>query len=323
MINESRGTPSLIREVFNEIKKDLDGLLKSNISNSISIVINKNLLVNNEQVELKSNLKIVIDFDPMSIGYNGNINFLSCIKSDFKECIISLSIPNDPDNKKVYKSLIHELTHLYELYQIKDIFYSTSWQKSISLSDFDKTSIKPYLEYFRDIFYISLPHEVRATISSIEIFLISLFTKDVNILKTELEKTTEWNRYESIRDFDPYKISSNLIADYKSNNVIRMLNVFNKINNINFQLKVESDIFRYFKGWKKYLKRVSKKMYSKIEKKIIEISNNRETYDGEIYETHIDKMILSYEDYRKNGRREKNLADILFPDINDFLNETC
>ena len=318
MINESRGTPSLIKEVFNEIKNDLDDILKSNKSNSISIDIDKNLSVNDKQVDLKSNLKILITFNPKSTQYNGNINFLTCIKSDFKECVISLSIPDHPDNKRVYKSLIHELTHLYELYQVKDIFYSTSWRKSVSLSDFGKTPIKPHIEYFRDIFYISLPHEVRATISSIEIFLISLFTKDIDILKTELKKTTEWNRYESIRDFDPDMISTSLINDYNSNNVIRMLNIFNKINNIDFLLKTESDILRYFKGWKKYLSSVSKKMYDKIEKKIIEISN-REISDAEIYETHEDKNILSYEDYRNNGRRERNLSDLLFPDINDFL----
>jgi len=317
-VNESRGTPSIIKEIFNEIKNDLDDILKSNISNSISIDIDKNLFINNKQVELKSNLKILFNFNPTYKQYNGSINFLTCIKNDFKDCIISLLIPNFPDNKRVYKSLIHELTHLYELYQIKDIFYSTSWQKSIFLSDFDRTEIKPYIEYFRDIFYISLPHEVRANISSIEIFLISLFTKDPDILEIELKKTTEWNRYESIRNFNPDELSSNLINDYKSNNVIRMLNIFNNINNINFILKNESDILRYFKGWKKYLNKVSEKMYSKIKKKITEISN-KEINDDEIYETHEDKNILSYEDHRKKNIRERNLSELLFININDFL----
>jgi hypothetical protein len=159
---------------------------------------------------------------------------------------------------------------------------------------------------------------IRATISSIEIFLISLFTKDPDILRNELKKTTEWNRYESIRDFDPEQLSNHLINDYKPNNVIRMLNIFNKINNINFILKNESDILRYFKGWKKYLNRVSEKMYSKIEKKIIEISN-KEPYGGEIYETHEDKNILSYEDHRKKNRRERNLSYLLSINVNDFL----
>jgi hypothetical protein len=158
---------------------------------------------------------------------------------------------------------------------------------------------------------------VRATISSIEIFLISLFTKDIDILKNELQKTTEWNRYESIRDFNPDELSSNLINDYKSNNVIRMLNIFNKINNINFILNQESDILNYFKGWKKYLNKVSEKMYSKIEKKIIEISN-KEPNDDEIYETHEDKNILSYEEYRDKNIREINPSDTRY-NINDFL----
>jgi hypothetical protein len=182
----------------------------------------------------------------------------------------------------------------------------------------NRTEIKPYIEYFRDIFYISLPHEVRATISSIEIFLISLFTKDTDILKNELKKTTEWDRYESIRNFDPDELLTNLITDYSSNNVIRMLNIFNKINNINFTLKEESDILRYFKGWKKYLNRVSEKMYSKIEKKIIEISN-KESNNHDIYETHEDKNILSYDDHRKRNLREKNLSELLSFNINDFL----
>lgn len=317
-VNESRGTPSIVKEIFNDIKSDLDNILESNISNSIFIDIDKNLLVNNKQVSLKSNLKIIFNFNENTKQYNGNINFLTCIKSNFKDSIISLSIPKYPDKKRVYKSLIHELTHLYELYQIKDIFYSTSWQKSISLSQFDRTEIKPYIEYFRDIFYISLPHEVRATISSIEIFLISLFTKDKDVLENQLKKTTEWNRYESIRDFNPDELSKSLIDDYGSTNVIRMLNIFNNINNIDFKLKKESDVSKYFKGWKKYLNRVSEKMYSKIEKKIIEISN-KEPYDGEIYETHEDRNILRYEDYKKKNRRESNLLDILSININDFI----
>jgi hypothetical protein len=165
---------------------------------------------------------------------------------------------------------------------------------------------------------LSLPHEVRATISSIEIFLISLFTKDIEILRDELKKTTEWNRYESIRNFDGDKLSQNLINDYNSDNVIRMLNIFNKINNINFILKKESDINKYFKGWEKYLNRVSEKIHSKIEKKIIEISN-KEPNDNEIYEEHEDKNILSYDEHRKKNLREKNLSDLLFFNINDFL----
>lgn len=317
-INESMGTPSLIREIFNEIKIDLDRILNSNTSDSILISVNKSLLIKDKQVSLKSKLKITISFNQKSPQYNGNINFLSCIKSEFEECIIYLSIPEYPDKKRTYKSLMHELTHLYELYQVKDIFYSTTWQKSIFLSEFDKTEIKKYIEYFRDIYYISLPHEIRATISSIEIFLISLFTKDINILKSELGKTTEWNRYESIRDFDPNKISISLINDYKYNNVIRMLNIFNKINKINFILKNESDIFKYFQGWKKYLNKVSKNMLHKIERKLKEIAN-KSNDDSEIYETHHDRNIVSYDDYQRKLRRQRNLDDILSLDINEFF----
>jgi len=194
-VNESRGTPSIIKEIFNDIKIELDDILKSNISNSISIDIDKNLLINNKQLNLKSSLKILFVFKNTT-QYNGNINFLTC--------------------------------------------------------------------------------------------------------------------------FDPDELSTNLINDYSSNNVIRMLNIFNKINNINFILKKESDIIKYFKGWKKYLNRVSEKMYSKIEKKIIEISNKNPNND-EIYETYEDKNILSYDEHRKKNLREKNLSELLSFNINDFI----
>jgi hypothetical protein len=59
--------------------------------------------------------------------------------------------------------------------------------------------IKPYIEYFRDIFYISLPHEVRATISSIEIFLISLFTKDIEWLDKKNNFDPDKSNLEFIR----------------------------------------------------------------------------------------------------------------------------
>lgn len=49
------------------------------------------------------------------------------------------------------------------------------------------------------------------------------------------------------------------------------------------------------------------------------VLSNKEPYDGEIYETHEDKNILRYEDYRKKNRRERNLSDILSININDFL----
>ena len=325
MINESRSTPSIIRVIFNEIKKDLDSILDSNKSNLISININKNEPVNNKIVSLKSNQKIDIKFDTINDKYNGNINFLSCIKSNFENCIISLSIPNSPEKSRVYKSLIHELTHLYELYQVKDIFYSTSWIKSKRLSDFDTSDFntsdfndKSLIRYFRDIYYVSLPNEVRATISSIEIFLICLITKDPNTLKSELEKTTEWNRYESIRDFNPTEYSSDLIMEYGSKNTIEIINNFNKINNINYTIKTISDIIKYFNGWKKYLNDVAIKMNKKINKKIIEISN-RENKDEDSY-LHEDKdIIISYKSYLKENRRENNLHDLTFPNINDYF----
>jgi len=145
-----------------------------------------------------------------------------------------------------------------------------------------------------------------------------LITKDPNTLKSELEKTTEWNRYESIRDFNPTEYSSDLIMEYGSKNTIEIINNFNKINNINYTIKTISDIIKYFNGWKKYLNDVAIKMNKKINKKIIEISN-RENKDEDSY-LHEDKdIIISYKSYLKENRRENNLHDLTFPNINDYF----
>lgn len=172
--------------------------------------------------------------------------------------------------------------------------------------------------YFRDIYYASLPHEIRATISSLEIYLISFESKDPMFLRNELEKTNEWKRYESMVNFDPDSLSSDMIMEYGLKNTLYILNLFNRINKINSKnLESISDVLKYFKVWKKYLTHISSNIKIKIDKKIKEISESKE---DNLY-IHEDKEIMNYEDYLKIGLREKNLEDLIDFDINSFVTD--
>lgn len=313
-INESNGTPDILKEVINDISNDIDKIISSKVSDNIILDIDKSKLINNINIFLKCKLVININFTNKN-SYNGDINFLTCVESEFKNCIINLYTPINIDKSKLYKSLLHELTHLYELYQIKDLYYNSGWIKSKNLFIYDKLSIDVKLvQYFRDLYYISLPHEIRSTISSIDIFLKCQTNKDFNFLKKELDKTTEWNRFLNLKDFNPKKYTNDLLTHLSDDFVFQIFNIFNKINGIKSTINNKQDLLNYFKNWNRYFNDVSKKMYKNIIKKIYEVSIIDESIDYILK----DPDILLYREYI--DFRKINLDNLLFVNFKDYFN---
>jgi hypothetical protein len=313
MINESMGTPDIIREIINENSKSINLIILNGVNKSLNLEINKSSNQRKGKVLLNCILNINFYFTD-SKNYNGDIKFYKCIESDFKDCEINIYLPNKNIEKiSVYKSLIHELTHLYELYQIKDFFKKSSWMKTMNLYEFDKLDINSGLvRYFRDIFYASLPHEIRANLSSLEVFLIGLRSKDEKYLKDELENTTEWSRYKAISEFNPENYLIDLLNRYGLDFTINSFNSFNKVLEIRTnKISNKEQLIKYFKKWKRYFSDISKDYKLKIEnkiKKVIEVDESN--YGTEIYE---DK-ILKYSDYLKDSikySRDCKLNDIL------------
>jgi hypothetical protein len=338
MINESKGTPDIIREIVNENSKSINLIILNGIDKSLNLEINKSSNQKKGKVLLNCILNINFYFTD-SKNYNGNIKFYKCIESDFKDCEINIYLPNKNLEKiSVYKSLIHELTHLYELYQIKDIFDKTSWRKSMNLNIYDdEIKSSGLIRYFRDIFYASLPHEIRSNLSSLGIFLIGLRSKDEKYLRDELKKTTEWSRYKAISEFNPKNYLIDLLNRYDLDFIINSFNIFNKVLEISANPIVNKEqLLRYFNNWKRYFSDISKKYKSKIDSKIKNVIKNDENeYGIEIYE---DK-ILKYSDYLKddisNSREVKldellkidylkyfeNWDPVINKDVNDFINQ--
>jgi len=321
MINESKGTPDVIREIVNENSKSINLIILNGFDKSLNLKINKSSNQKKGQVLLNCLLNINFYFTD-SKNYNGNIKFYKCIESDFKDCEINIYLPNKNLEKiAVYKSLIHELTHLYELYQIKDFFEKSSWIKSMNLYEFDKLDINTGLiRYFRDIFYASLSHEIRANLSSLEVFLIGLKSKDEKYLRDELERTTEWSRYKAISEFNPENYLIDLLDRYGLDFTINSFNLFNKVLEIRTnKINNKDQLINYFKKWKRYFLDISKDYKLKIEnkiKKVIEVDESN--YGTEIYE---DK-ILKYSDYLKDSikySRDCKLDDILSIDFKKYF----
>lgn len=320
-IDESSGTPNIVRNIINLISPDINKLISKKTNDVINLDIDEEVNIDKKKtVKLKCKLKLIVNFSD-NFGYNGNINFETCIKSNFQNCIINIYSPNkNIDKLNIYKSLSHELTHLYELYQVRDVFNKSSWKNSISLVNFDGLNLNKFklIEYFRDIFYASLSHEMRSITSSIEVFLIGLDTKDEKKLREELSKTTEWSKYKALCDFNPELYTNDIVGKYGLYFTIRSFRLFNKMINNDISLKSRDDLDRYFKNWKKYFTDISKKCGVKIDRKIKEIID-KDVSNHYMLEINDDK-IISYSNYLKEpDNRDSKLYELLYPDYKKYF----
>jgi hypothetical protein len=310
MITESKGTPDIIKDTLSENLIQINKIIKLGIDDALTLSINKSINIGEKILSLKCNLNIHFYFNEEN--YNGNIKFQKCIESNFKDCEINIYIPKDFEKLRVYKSILHELTHLYELYQIRDIFDKTSWTKSKKLNTYEIISKnKGLIRYFRDIFYSSLSHEIRSNLSPLHIFLIGLNSKDEKYLRSELEKTSEWSRYKALSEFNPETYLNDLINNYDLDFILNSFNLFNSVLEIKSKpIENKENLIKYFRNWKRYFLDISNKYEYKINKKIKEVieSENNE-YGTELYE---DK-ILKYTDYLEDIQfnREIKIDELL------------
>lgn len=294
LLLEKMGTPDIILSIVNKYEEKILECIKN--YKSINININ--------EIDLKSNL--IINFK-QNDEFGGNINFKECIDSNFQNCIINIFYPSFVDLSKIIKFLSHELTHLYELYQIKNIFYDSKWLRSKALLDTKYMNIFYTFHYFRDIFYLSLPHEINARLSSLYKYLLDSKLKDKNDLMKILKKTTEWQNFLNLKNFDNKKCYEDLIIDYNSDKKLlyELFNIFNINMKIKTTVNSDTDVFNYLKNSKKYFKKVAsryKKKMLKILNRSIEDNLNEnfliEIWSIKKYSNHIEKKSdINYQDY--------------------------
>lgn len=297
-IRESLGTPEILSEIINENKISIFNIIDSKVDNSISINIDKSIELNKKKIEFKCIVRINFTFSKKS-NNSGNVNFDECIKSNFQNCIINI-FPSliKEDKSSVLRCVLHELTHIYELYQIRKIYNtSKNWWKSKYLVDFDSRRVGkiPIIIYFRDLFYLSLPQEIRSRVSSLDMI------QSID----DIKDTIEWKNYESLRDFNPENYFKDLINLYDLDQLFAIFNLFNNIMHIKCDIKSETDLINYFNKTKKYFNVVAEN----YRRKMIKVISESRVPIEYIHED--SNMIINYSDYLKMGMREHNLEILL------------
>lgn len=308
-INESTGTPHIIREIISENLLDITNIIDSKKDNVLKLDINKSILIRNSIHTLMCKVRINFHFRNVD-NYNGDVNFDECISSDFNDCRINIYLPMWANLNLFLKSLSHELTHIYELYQIRDIYDDTRWKQSKNLKKFDDLYEGfDKIIYFRNLFYTSLPHEIRSKVSSIGIYLGTLSTNNKDEIVNRLEELTEWNHYISLKNFNPVIYLEDLLNEFSEDILVTTFNYFNKLMDIDTRISNKGDILMYFKKTKKYFDVVCDRYGEKIFKIVNKLSNNVDS--SEVLEKWTDSIIsYGYFSIRRNNIIEDILYDI-------------
>ena len=149
------------------------------------------------------------------------------------------------------------------------------------------------LNYFRNLFYLSLPHEISARISSIHMHLGMLRTSDKNILMNVLKNSLEWKYYLWLNDFDVNYFYEKLKKQLSLERIIEFFNFFNYNMKIKYNIENKNDIISYLQKIRKYFHTLS--IYYK--KKMLKIVYDIHTDDKHVIEEHkkflsLDEMIL-------------------------------
>lgn len=217
-------------------------------------------IINIKEISLIKEINIVISH----IKENYHTKFRATTLDPFNGLSIEFDIP---DISKInwnylHEIILHELTHLYEFYNIllnnrKLPIYDKIKKGLINTINQDNIDI---FSYFRNIIYLSLDNELNARVSQTYIYLKNLKTNDKDILEKSLEKSNAWRKMEKIISFNPKNYTNDLIKSIGETFTLILINEFNRelINNgFNYNtdlLTNKEDILNYFKIWNKKLK---------------------------------------------------------------------
>jgi len=319
MILENKGTPDIIENIINNNKTDIVDCVKK--LSMIKLHIDEYIVKSDINRSLKCDVEIRFI---QGVDYKGNINYLECLNSKFKGCIINIYLPKTYDLSSVIKTLSHELTHLYELYQINDKFDTTKWKWQEALDDIAKEyKLKGHLLYFRDIIYLSLPQELNARVSSIYFYLT--MNSRINDSKEKiikiLEESREWQNYINLVKFNPNVLSNDMFNYYGENIdfTFVVINELNKNLGIEFKITNINQLSKYFKNLDKIFKKSAEKYKNKLLRVVDRVYEERNKQFE--YLTN-DPGNVDYDQYTKTikiDERDYNLQNLL--EYSDFIKE--
>lgn len=265
-INEGKGVPNFIKELSTVIVGDIFKDIKM-----FDVDVHDLPGVNNISIEIKN-----INKDYHSAFYVKNID-----DNILNRLIISFDIPlkEDIDHNYLIEIVSHELTHLYEFYNIvingrKLPLYNSIKKSIIQTISQDRFDI---FSYFRNLVYLTLDNELNARVTQTYQLLKFKKIKEKEQLFNILKTTHIWKKYKEIESFNPKKYTSDLIEILGIYLSCILINEFNAElkKNVSFsfvkEVNNELDIITYFNNWNKRFKYKLKKHLLKLNRVIDEV----------------------------------------------------
>ena len=310
-INEKLGTPDIITKIIESNQTTIYNCI-TNKKTFTLLSINESITISKKQINfIIPNLQI--NFSYSSKNYYGNLLFDNLINSNYQKCVINLNIPNNFDFILVLKTLSHELIHLYELYQLKNKFDKSYWNRTLALQNFNYEDIG----FFKDLFYLSFPHGIRANVGSVKILLCNV-NKEKNTLLKILKGSTEWQNSKNLKEFNPKKFLEFLKINSSIEDIIFGFNYFNHLLKIKTNISNEIELLEYLEKVKKYFLKKGTELERKLLSKVSERLNEKLEYitpysNYEGYESYINS-----ERYKQHSR-ECKINKILEEDYLEYL----
>lgn len=201
-INEGRGISNFIKKlstiISGKISKELEEISDKDFA-SFDIKIDANF----EEISQIESINIIIKMDRCdyhSKFYLRGDNLLKDILLEF-----DISKKSKLDHFYLHELITHELTHLYEYYNIvinqrSFPLYNKvkkSLVRTIKQDDFDIFS------YFRNLVYLTLDNELNARASQTYQLLTFKKIKDKEQLFSVLKTTHIWKKFKEVENFNP------------------------------------------------------------------------------------------------------------------------
>ena len=210
--------------------------------------------------------KLSIEIVNISKNYQASFTVKKNSKKDIlNNLLIKIDLPliENVDHYYLIEIITHELTHLYEFYNIvknnkKLPLYNNIKKSLIQTINQDTFDI---FSYFRNIVYLTLDNELNARVAQTYQLLKFKKIKDKNQLFNILKTTHIWKKYKEIENFNSKSYTSDLLEILGIDLTCILINEFNtelKANFINFsfitKVNTEKEIFTYFNSWNKRFK---------------------------------------------------------------------
>jgi hypothetical protein len=285
-INENRGISNFIKKlatrvsgsIFKEYEKVSDELLAE-------FTININ--VKFDEIDKINHIAIIV----RSEECNYHSKFITNGSDLLNDLCLEFDLPkkSDLDYNYLHELIIHELTHLYEYYNIvvnrrEFPLYNKikkSLVRTIKQDDFDIFS------YFRNLVYLTLDNELNARIAQTYQLLKFEKINDKDQLFNILKTKHIWKKYKEIESFSPKKYTSDLIELVGLDFSKILINQFNKelrLNGVDFSFikdtNTKEDVIKYFNSWKKRFNYKLKKHLIKLRRAIDEVVKDQKKSDN-------------------------------------------